>query len=66
MAEKISSNSDYSSSNEGDRISEAKKLEENLSKPENAARKPKRKGLILISERIFDSQRSFSRDVGTD
>lgn len=44
----------------------SQKLEENLSKPENAARKPKKKRLILISERIFDSQLSFSHDVDTD
>lgn len=42
MQKKISSNSDYSS-NKSDPISEVKKFEENLSKPENAARKPKRK-----------------------
>ena len=45
-------------------ISEAKKLDANLSKPENAAiaRKPKRTK-ILISWRNFDSQRSFSHDT---
>ena len=45
-------------------ISEAKKLDANPSKPENAAiaRKPKRTK-ILISLRNFDSQRSFSHDT---